>query len=265
MKKNISPLLFGIVFILAGLGYVGSAFFNWDFTIFFDGWWTLFIIIPSFISILSNGPRAFNVGAFLVGVLFLLSEMDPPIISSDKMWEVVVSVVIIYIGLTLIIKFVRGPKEENYNYHVPNGANSETTYTYSGGDEHTGGMGSNEHKAGKSYVNFDSTACPNYNAILSGIDAKNTSIDFQGAKISAIMGGVDLDLRDTIITKDITIYATAIMGGIDILAPQNVRISISKTDILGGTSCSAMTQPQDANVPIVTFICTTIMGGIDIK
>ncbi|WMJ22175.1 LiaF-related protein [Paludicola sp. MB14-C6] len=255
MKKNIAPLLFGIVFILAGIGYVGAIFFNWDFSIFFDGWWTLFIIIPSFISMLSNGPRAFNVGAFIIGILLLLEAQD--IIPNNKFGFIIFATIILYIGIVMIIRYFKGPKvsTNTYTYTATDGSSFQYTQTPNGQPE------ANPNKS----WSYDNEPQPCYTAILSGVDAKNTSTDFLGAKVSAILGGVDLDLRDVVITRDIIIHVTAIMGGIDILAPRNVRIALNKTDIMGASECKAMSQAPDANVPLVTFICTTVMGGIDIK
>lgn len=268
MKRNITPLLFGVVFILAGLGYLGSVLFDWHFTIFFDGWWTMFIIIPSFISILANGPKAFNVGAFLFGGLFLLGAQD--VIPYRHFGVILVSSIVIYIGLALIIRYIRGPKVYDTNPIYNSSNTSYTTSNPTGEKSHvdsdnTYQQNSTNMRGGAYSANSDTTSEPSYNAILSGVDARNTSTDFQGAKVSAILGGVDLDLRDAIITKDVTVYATAVLGGIDILAPRNVRIVMTKTDILGGTTCTAMTMPQDSNVPIVTFNCTTVLGGIEIK
>ena len=41
----------GIVLILLGVFLAGKIFLDWDFSIFFDGWWTLFIIVPSALAI----------------------------------------------------------------------------------------------------------------------------------------------------------------------------------------------------------------------
>lgn len=258
MRRNVTGLLVGVLFALAGMCYVGSLFFDYNFTIFFDGWWTLFIIVPSFVSILSNGPRSFNIAALFVGVMLLLTQLK--IIPSDK-GEIIIATVILYIGAILIIHFIRGPRKtinngHNYNINV----NTNTNDTEGGANYQNTQNTGKQHK----YRNSDVSDFPTYTAILTGIDSCCTSTNFEGARISAILGGADIDLRSTIITKDITIYVTAILGGVDILAPQNVRISVNNTDILGGTTCKAMSQASDAVVPLVTFITTTVMGGIDI-
>lgn len=267
MKKSIAPLLFGILFILAGLGFLGNALFDWNFNIMFDGWWTLFIIVPSFVSILANGPRSFNIIAFLIGVLLLLSRQLPHFFDYRYTGITIVAVVIIGIGISLISSFFRKPQaptyytyQQNPNCQAPppqgNGANYQTQGA-------TGTYAANEPQSGS--WPYDENPFPNYNAVFSGTTARNTASSLEGARISAICGGVDLDLRNAIVTHDITIYITSFMGGVDIFAPRNVKIALNKTDILGGTDCIAYTMPANSDAPMVTFVCTTILGGIDIK
>lgn len=257
MKRNLSVLLFGVILLIAGFCYLGSIFFDYNFTIFFDGWWTMFIIVPSFISILSNGPRSFNIGALLVGIFLLLVQLN--LIPSRYVGEFLFAAIILYIGIALVVRYIRGPKQKStFAYstnYVPNNGQGGATYDTANTTQ-TGNF---------KYANIDSNDFPSHTAVLSGVEVSCNSSNFQGARLSAILGGIEIDLRNVIITSDITIYATAVMGGVDIIAPQNVRIALNKTDILGGTDCKAFTQPSDANVPLVTFVTTAILGGIDIK
>ncbi|MDD3174095.1 MAG: hypothetical protein PHF63_10685, partial [Herbinix sp.] len=69
MRNKLSNALWGLFFIIIGVGFAGNVLFDWDFQLFFPGWWTLFIIIPCFISMIQHG---FGVGAtvgFVIGVL----------------------------------------------------------------------------------------------------------------------------------------------------------------------------------------------------
>ena len=54
-----------------------------------------------------------------------------------------------------------------------------------------------------------------------------------------MLGGIDLDLRTAVIQRDITITLTAVLGGIDVFLPQNIRIQLIRNDVLGGTDCKA--------------------------
>ena len=51
--RKISKILWGIAFIFAGVIFALNAFGITDIEIFFDGWWTLFIIIPCLVGIFS--------------------------------------------------------------------------------------------------------------------------------------------------------------------------------------------------------------------
>lgn len=244
-KKNVAPLIIGIIFVLSGLAYLCSVIFNFSFTIFFDGWWTLFIIVPAFVSLLSQGPRSFNLCALIIGALLLLNAQE--ILNKEQTTVAVVSSVVIFIGVALIASFFKKPKENvYYNANVKiEGEETKTDY----------------------YNNsaFDSENYPKYTSVFGGIERRCNSADFEGLKASAVMGGADIDLRSVKINRDITIYLTAFMGGIELIAPPNIKIAVKSTDILGGTACSAVSLTEDSDAPLVTFDCTTFMGGIEIK
>ena len=74
MRERFSNILLGLVWILIAVGIICKAFGLWDFELFFDGWWTLFIIVPSFISIIKYGFGVVSTSALYVGVLFLLDR-----------------------------------------------------------------------------------------------------------------------------------------------------------------------------------------------
>ena len=86
---------------------------------------------------------------------------------------------------------------------------------------------------------------------------------FRGATLTAVFGGIELDLRDALITEDITITTTSIFGGIDINVPPNVRVDVSSTPIFGGVS-DKTPRPTDINPPTVYLNSVCIFGGVDI-
>ena len=71
MKKT-GNILWGLLLvalgIIIGLNTLGIA----DINIFFRGWWTLFIIIPSFISIIKDDEKIGSLIAFLISCLSYL-------------------------------------------------------------------------------------------------------------------------------------------------------------------------------------------------
>ena len=70
--KNISRILWGIVLVLIGgifgLNELGITSIN----VFFNGWWTLFIIVPCFIGLLTQYEKKGNIIGLLVGIILLL-------------------------------------------------------------------------------------------------------------------------------------------------------------------------------------------------
>ena len=53
-KRN---LFWGILLIVVGILFLGRNMDWWDFSIFFDGWWTLFIIVPCFIGLFNEKEK----------------------------------------------------------------------------------------------------------------------------------------------------------------------------------------------------------------
>lgn len=101
-----------------------------------------------------------------------------------------------------------------------------------------------------------------YTAVFSGSEDKVVG-DFHGTKITAIFGGVDLDLSEAVITSDCTIKITAVCGGVDLVVPKNVHIKISGVPIFGGyTNHVNWKVPESA--PALYIDCLTVFGGADI-
>ncbi|MFA6588481.1 MAG: DUF5668 domain-containing protein [Patescibacteria group bacterium] len=87
--------------------------------------------------------------------------------------------------------------------------------------------------------------------------------DFNGGEITAIFGGVDLDLRKAVFTKDADIQILAAFGGVDILVPKNLKVEVSGIPIFGGFGNKAHLEGS----PIATLRIhgTVVFGGVDIK
>lgn len=231
MRNKLSNLIWGLLFIVIGVGIAGNVLFNWDFRIFFPGWWTLFIIIPCLASIVRSG---FNVGAvtglFIGGMLLAAHYVDLDI----NFWKLIVPVILIAIGIKIIFQgsFNR-PRNADKTVHIE-------------GQDNVRSYGRKE-----------------YTAIFAGNKIKITD-HFMGATLNAVFGGVTLDLRDAIIDRDVEIAATAVFGGIDIYIPSGVSIKVNNIPIFGGVS-NKSTQTTDPNAHTIYLNSTTMFGGIDIK
>ena len=70
--KKITKILWGIVLIVLGVIFALNALNIADINVFFDGWWTLFIIIPSLISLFNDHDKVGGLIGIAIGVFLLL-------------------------------------------------------------------------------------------------------------------------------------------------------------------------------------------------
>ena len=100
--NNMKSILWGVVLVLLGVLVGTNSLGITNIDIFFDGWWSLFIIIPCFIGLFSNEDKTGNIIGLLVGVILLLGMNN--ILDLDKIWKLIVPSIIVIIGLSLIFK-----------------------------------------------------------------------------------------------------------------------------------------------------------------
>jgi predicted membrane protein len=102
--------------------------------------------------------------------------------------------------------------------------------------------------------------------VFGGPTLVSASQAFRTASLTAVFGGVTLDLRDARPAPDgARISATAAFGGVDILVPEGWRISVTGTPIFGGVEDSTRHSahlPDDAPTLIVDAL--VIFGGVEI-
>lgn len=112
----------------------------------------------------------------------------------------------------------------------------------------------------------------NHFAVLGGLTLRVSSSNFQGGSVMAVMGGVELDLRDTMLPSTATLEVTAIMGGVEVRVPAHWQVEVSGSPVLGGIENKLVENKLDKLVPLSTspdtptlFIhATAVFGGIEI-
>lgn len=99
-------------------------------------------------------------------------------------------------------------------------------------------------------------------AMMAGVHWQSTSRAFRGGEVNAIMGGVELDLRNVEIKpgEEPVIDALAIMGGVEIFVPMGWKIAASVLPIMGGFEDK--TSRANETGPTLTVRGTAIMGAI---
>ncbi|MBQ8539761.1 MAG: hypothetical protein IJ433_08935 [Ruminococcus sp.] len=227
MKKSKS-ILWGLVLVLAGILLAANSFDLIDINIFFDGWWTLIIIIPCFIGIFTDSDKMGNIIGFCIGVFLLLCCQN--LLSFDLLLKLLFPIIIVIVGCKLIFGSFKSSKSQKVMEQVVSsgGQVRNATATFSGQD------------------------------VIYGLGE-----EFTGAELTAVFGGVKCDLRNATINRDCVIKCSAIFGGIDIFVPQNVNVKVNTTSIFGGTSNKA--NNSSANTVTIYIEGSCLFGGVDIK
>lgn len=225
--NNIKNILWGIVLVIIGviIGLNTMGITNID--IFFDGWWTLFIIVPCFISLFTNKDKTGNIIGLLIGIILLLGMQN--IIDFNLIWKFLLPSIIVIIGLSLIFK-------NTFNSKINN-------------------------KIKK--LNNKNTKDNEYWATFSGqrIDIPNE--EFKGATLNSVFGSITCDLREAKIKEDVVINTSSVFGGIDIIVPDDVNIKIKSNSIFGGVNNKKKNNEDNKYTIYVNASC--LFGGVDIK
>lgn len=102
-------------------------------------------------------------------------------------------------------------------------------------------------------------------AIMGGATRKGSWVVPPSFTALAIMGGVDLDLREARFeVPSVTINAVAFWGGIEIKAPHDIRVVVDGVGIMGGFEGPRDEAPVEGVVTVrVTGVA--IMGGVEVK
>ena len=226
--KKLSKILWGIALIAVGSIFALKAFGVTNVEIFFDGWWTLFIIVPCLVGIFSEREKTGNIIGLLIGVFLLLCCQN--VLSFDMFWKLAIPAIIVIIGLKMIFGAIFGDKAIK--------------------------MLETSRKNGDSIK----VGC----ATFSGQNLNFDGEQFSGAELTAVFGGVKCDLRQAIIEKDCAVNATSAFGGIDILVPDNINVKVNSNSIFGGVSeKNHRTAVQGAVTIYINATC--MFGGVEIK
>ena len=191
-----SNMIWGIILIIVGVIFGLNALEITDINIFFNGWWTLFIIIPCLISLLKGKEYAGNIIGLFVGVTLLLACNN--IITFELIGKLLLPVILVVIGFSILFKDIINTKIKN------------------------------------KIKNVIPTSSDEFYAVFGSNRINPTQDEINGANVNAIFGELVCDLSNSKITKDIVINATSVFGGMTIIVPDNVNIVTSAFPLFGG-------------------------------
>lgn len=189
--KKVNTVIIGILFIIVGIIIGLNSFGITNINVFFDGWWTLFIIIPAINGIISDESKLGSIIWLLIGVLLLLTCQS--MISFDFIWKLMLPLILVFIGISIMC----GSKDKKEV--TKNTKNREFCACFSG-----------------QTIKFDDQDFKGaeVNAIFGGLtlDLRNAKVK-DGSVIDAtgIFGGVDILIPEDL---KVEIKSTSIFGGI---------------------------------------------------
>ena len=225
--KDYTKYIIGFLLIFIGLILGLNAFGITNINLFFSGWWTLFIIIPSLVGLINDKDKTSSLIFLIIGVWLFLAERD--LIEYELLVKLLLPVILISIGLLLVFKDV---------------------------------LSINGKEIKK--INANNKESNNYIAVFGSQDLKFDNEKIENMDLKSIFGGIKLDLRDAIIEKDIVINTLSVFGGIDIYVPENVKVKVSSTPFFGGVDVKR--RKGDSKKEITVYLNSVcIFGGVDVK
>ena len=102
-------------------------------------------------------------------------------------------------------------------------------------------------------------------AVMSGVMRKGPWTVPKTINAIAIMGGIELDFRFAHLTAPVTeIQILAVMGGVTIIVPPNVRVESEGFAFMGGFGTD-VGEPITPDAPTIRLTGFAFMGGVDVR
>ena len=231
-QRGLDPgrTLLGLAVLTVGVLYVLDALNVLDAGNAIDRWWPVAVIALGVSQIaisLIPGRRGSIVGPVVVTGAGVLLLLATTNVLEGDAWSYVWPVVIVGVGVTILLGRTR--------VGPPAGVAADDVVTATG--------------------------------IFSGPDVRTTSQQFRHASLTAVFGGVTLDLRDARLDPEgASVTATVVFGGIDILVPRGWRVTMRSTPVFGGMKDK--TEPGAvlaADAPTLRVDGLALFGDVEVK
>lgn len=223
--KSTRRVICGIILIAIGVIFALNALCITNIDIFFRGWWTLLIIVPSIVGLFTDRDKFSSLLWLAIGVLLLLWQQN--IVDIGFAAKLIWPAIIIILGLKLIF----------------------------------GNRYRNDFKRIKLQHKTEGRCVKEITAVFGAQNIHHGNEIFDGAEFNAVFGGIKYNLSNAVIQNDCVIEANAIFGGIEITLPSNVNVKINSNSAFGGTS-DKTTRSELVDAPTVFVNATAVFGGV---
>lgn len=216
--NSLRRILWGLVLIVVGLIIGLNSFDITNIDIFFDGWWTLFIIIPCFIGLFRDDDKIGSLIGLGVGIFLLLGVRN--IIDFDLVIKLIIPFILVMLGLSVIFKREKEdkvPERDNEKEYMATFSSQDLNFAnenFEGADMISvfGGIKCDLNKA-----KIKDKAVINATSIFGGINIDVPKDIKLVVEHHSIFGGVtNKHINEEKTNKTLYIYAVCLFGGIEI-------------------------------------------------
>ncbi len=243
MKRDLTTILVGALFLIAGIAIGGSMLGYFDFRINFAGWWTVFIIAPALISIVNGGVNLGNLIMLGVGGMLLLDQQG--LLPRDVSWKLILPLILLVVGFQLLFggtgRFTGKDSKERETERGPADDRKDSARRESAGP----GKKSASVVFGEQNITYGNE-------------------EFTGGSYSVFCGACNVNLTSVRLVGDVVISVSAFMGGIELVLPENVAVVSHVTPLLGGCEIKYPSS-RDPSAPKVIINGAVSLGGVTVK
>lgn len=101
--------------------------------------------------------------------------------------------------------------------------------------------------------------------VFSGSELASHSKQFKGGSVSAVFGGAEIDLRDSLPSSDAELDIFAAFGGVEIRVPDGWQVQVRGMPLFGGIENATVKDSLPPDAPVLPINATVLFGGLEIK
>ncbi len=237
MNQNNNRIVLGTVIIVFGMLALIDNLHLFGMTDVISFWPAVFILagVLRLGQTRTRGGQVFGAVMIAVGVLLTLGHLGLIYFNVHDVWP------LILIGLGILV-ISKGWVEKELGMGAgPNGFRRDD----------------------QPYSGADATSTLNVVAVMSGSKLRKDSQDFRGGEVTAVMGGVEIDMRQASIQGTAVLNLFVTWGGVVLKVPSDWVVISNAIPVLGGIE--DRTVPPPAPVKRLILEGYVVMGGVEVK
>ena len=245
IRRTLSNVFLGLCVMAVGIGYLGNYVdaLPWSgFTVFFNGWGGLLMVVASIYYLIRSPFSLFWAVCLLIGGLILLAKLG--IYSVNTVMGIGASLVVILCGLRILLssvfKRLKRRRWQKKMQHIHENLGSGMVFTDA--------------------VSSEGDGCYNVRFASRTVTLCD---QFTSATLNVSFGELTLDLRQTTVTDCAVIDADCSFGSLKILLPADVRAEVQRNGDFSSVEARHKNPKHDA--PVVYVNATCAFGTIEIK